>query len=413
MDSTTTPKANLKKYIKVDGKWRFVPVLKQNGVPYPGTVLIEGEPVRSTTGTFYLELYENGRRIQRPVGASPREAKDAWFRHSNPDAPNDTNLNELAANPQSSPISVAFERFLDEVKASKEPATYDAYEADLRWALHKLGKRYVSDVTRHDILRVIGKGREEGLDTKTVNRKLIVVLMALRNSGAVIDMKRGDWPKGTEPIVQIYETKEMATFFKACTPREKLIFETFLCSGFRAREVATLTWSDVDFKQRTLQVRHKPEYKFKPKNHEERTVRVPLMLIKSLAAWRKGHGDDTLILPTPPHPKRPNYGGQRPDAHHLELCKQIAWRAKLNCRQCVTKKGKCANGPYCGKWHLHKWRHTFATNLLRSGVDIKTLQVMLGHKNLATTEKYLRTLPLKDLGSKIEKSINAGILRRK
>jgi hypothetical protein len=29
-------------------------VLKQNGVPYPGTVLIDGEPVRSTTGTFIL-----------------------------------------------------------------------------------------------------------------------------------------------------------------------------------------------------------------------------------------------------------------------------------------------------------------------------------------------------------------------
>jgi hypothetical protein len=38
---------------------------------------------------------------------------------------------------------------------------------------------------------------------------------------------------------------------------------------------------------------------------------------------------------------------------------------------------------------------------------------MLGHKNLATTEKYLRSLPLKDLGNKIEKSINALILRKK
>ncbi len=31
-------------------------MLKQNGVPYPGTVLIDGEPVRSTNGTFYLEI---------------------------------------------------------------------------------------------------------------------------------------------------------------------------------------------------------------------------------------------------------------------------------------------------------------------------------------------------------------------
>ena len=70
MDSTHSTRANLKKYIKVAGKWRFVPVMKQNGVPYPGMVVIDGSPVRSTTGTFYLEYYEDGHRVQRgePVG---------------------------------------------------------------------------------------------------------------------------------------------------------------------------------------------------------------------------------------------------------------------------------------------------------------------------------------------------------
>jgi len=65
MESKKSPKANLKKYIKVRGKWRFVPVLKQNGVPVPRTVLIDGEPVRLTSGTFYLNFYENGLRVQR------------------------------------------------------------------------------------------------------------------------------------------------------------------------------------------------------------------------------------------------------------------------------------------------------------------------------------------------------------
>lgn len=37
MDSKVGAKANLKKYIKVHGKWSFIPVLKQNEVPYPGT----------------------------------------------------------------------------------------------------------------------------------------------------------------------------------------------------------------------------------------------------------------------------------------------------------------------------------------------------------------------------------------
>jgi integrase len=414
MDSKRGSKANLKKYTKVDGKWRFVPVLKQSGVPYPGTVIIDGKPTRSTTGTFYLEYYENGRRVQKPAGNSPREARDAWNRHCNPDIDSASILDDdETAGPELTPIATAFERFLEETRATKEPATHSAYRRDLDWVASRLGRQFVSKVTRHDLLRVMGQGRQEGLDPKTINRKMIVALMALRNAGAEIEMKRGDWPKVTEPLVEIYEPKDLAAFFRACAPREKLLFETFLCTGFRKREIATLTWNDVDFEQRNLRVRRKPEFLFKPKNHEERAVPVPSKLIRSLTARRTTHGDSTLIFPTPPHPKRPDYGGQKPDAHHLELCKQIAWQAKLNCRHCTTLKGRCSQGPYCERWTLHKWRHTFATSALRSGLDVKSLQVLLGHKNLATTEKYLRSLPPVGLRSKIERSIFAAILRGK
>jgi integrase len=417
MDSTNPSKANLKKYTKVDGKWRFVPVQKVNGVPYPGTVLINGVPVRSTRGTFYLEFYEAGRRVQQPVGSSPREAKDAWYRHCTPEDQTMSESEEEIIGPEQTSVRAAFDRFLDETKATKEHATFVAYRADLNWVLQRIGKQLVGQITRHDILRAMGNGRNEGLDTKTVNRKLIVALMALRNAGATIEMRRGDWPKSTEPMVEKYDVGELKSFLKACTAHEKLLFQTFLCSGFRAREVATLTWSDVDFEQRTLRVRPRPEYRFKPKNHEERTVPVPLSLIRSLVRLLESRNESqqygALVFPTAPHPKRPQYGGDKPDAHHLELCKQIAWRARLNCRRCTTRKGRCADGPYCEHWTLHKWRHTFATNALQSAVDIKSLQVLLGHKNLATTEKYLLFLSPAGLRPTIEKSIVAKILREK
>ncbi|AAT43352.1 hypothetical site-specific integrase/recombinase [Picrophilus oshimae DSM 9789] len=40
------------------------------------------------------------------------------------------------------------------------------------------------------------------------------------------------------------------------------------------------------------------------------------------------------------------------------------------------------------KIHAHKFRHTYAKNLLRSGVDIETIRIMLGHEDLGTTQIY-------------------------
>jgi hypothetical protein len=65
----------------------------------------------------------------------------------------------------------------------------------------------------------------------------------------------------------------------------------------------------------------------------------------------------------------------------LEKLKAVAWRGKLNCRHCVIKHelsdGKiktnhCANGPYCSRYFLHKFRHTYATRHLQDGIDIRT-----------------------------------------
>src|SRR5580698_149974 len=123
-------------------------------------------------------------------------------------------------------------------------------------------------------------GRDEELNQKTINKRLIVGLMAMRNSGAMVDLKRGDWPKTIDKGITIFEPQELTKFFKACDKRERLVFQVFLCSGFRSREVATLTWPDVNCKKNSLAGTPKPEYNFKPKSYEERTVSVPSALME-------------------------------------------------------------------------------------------------------------------------------------
>jgi integrase/recombinase XerD len=307
-------------------------------------------------------------------------------------------------------IDIAIERYLREVKATKSDATLSAYRHDLTWFREDCNKHYVSRLNRDDAIALFAVGRDEGLNQKTVNKRVIVMLQAMRGAGAVIELKKGDWPKTVEKQVEIYESEELKQFFAECNQRERLLFQVFLCTGFRSREVATLSWDDVDWKAGSIVVRGKSELRFTPKSYEERSVPVPGALMAAMKKLRRLNPNPYLVFPTPPHPKRPKYGGDKPEAHALEACKGVAYQAGLNCGHCKTKQGKCRTGPHCKRWYLHKWRHTFATNMLQSKLDIRSLQVLLGHKNIATTEKYLKSLRLGDLRDKIEQSTLAAFL---
>ena len=425
MDSKSAGrKANLKQYRSVNGKWQFVPVVKVDAKPRPQLVLIDGKPESSKGGgKFYLEWYEDGKRKTKIAGTSPREALDAWQLQTgilagNIEAPEEPSEDMIVT------VDAAIEKYLREGKATKGNATLSAYARDLRWFRKHCSKHYVTRLTRDDIITMFGNGRDEGLNQKTINRRVLSALMAMRGAGARLELKKGDWPKTTEVPVEAYEQEELKRFFAACDPHERLLFQVFLCTGFRSQEVATLTWDDVNWKAGTLAVRAKPELGFMPKNYEKRSVLVPRTLVISLKEHQKANPRSVLIFPTPPHPTRPDYGGDKPDAHALEACKEIAHRAGLNCGKCksIGRKTKgsqakgdksvvnqCDTGPHCKKWYLHKWRNTFATNMLQSNLDIRTLQILLGHKNIATTEKYLKSLRLGDLRDKVEQSSLAAL----
>jgi integrase len=416
---------NLKQYRKVSGKWQFVPVARDaKGIPDPRLVLVNGGPVSSKGGTFYLEFKRQGIRRQESVGTVPREALEAWR----------TKLAILSGQIEPDPeaqeaeigltIDQAIEKYLVEVEATKGERTYRQYRRELEWFRTHCKKLCVSQLDRSDAMALFARGRKEVVDgmplnQKTINRRVIIMLHAMRSQGALIIMKKGDWPKTIDKKVEIYQPEELKPFFAACNPEERLIFQVFLCTGFREREVANLAWTDINWKEGKLAVSTKPELGFTPKSYEERSVPVPMGLIAALRE-RKKTSTSLLVFPTAPHPTRPDYGkGNNPDSHFLESCKEIALRAGLNCGHCkgeytvyVLYKGKqhkekraykCDASPRCANWYLHKFRHTFATNILQS-VDIRSLQVMLGHKNIATTEKYLKSLRLDQLRDKIESS---------
>ena len=70
---------------------------------------------------------------------------------------------------------------------------------------------------------------------------------------------------------------------------------------------------------------------------------------------------------------------------------RVARRAGLNCGECSTCiEGAGTESQECERWFLHKFRATFATMHLQAGVDLRTVQSWLGHKDLASTMRYLK-----------------------
>jgi hypothetical protein len=139
MDSKRGSKANLEKYTKVDGKWLFVPVPKQNGVPYPSTVMIGGNHRAPPPAPSTLTATRSSAGVQKPVGNSPCQAKDAWKRHCKSDSGSAHSRRTRKHGSELDAHRDGIRTFLEETSATKEPATDRAYLGNLELCGIKAG----------------------------------------------------------------------------------------------------------------------------------------------------------------------------------------------------------------------------------------------------------------------------------
>lgn len=410
---------NLLRKVRIGEALRMLPVAKKldgGGKPYFDLthVLLARKPVVASAGTFYLEYYEHGRRTRRAIGEDPRVVKAALATQASvlevrarggaaDDAPQ---LRPRMA-PEGKTIKAVVKDFRDHPPLEYRRTSYTKYRHALDTFEKWVRKTHVTQLDRDDIRDFMtALVRQQKLDVSTAKDKARIVLKVMLDNGGTIKMRKGDWPKVTEQQPEIYKADVLKKLFAAARPEEYVLFQTFLLSGMRDQEVAHLAWEDFDPALSTLRVRKKPG--FDPKTYEERTVPIFPELVELLLAHRKGREREFYIFATSKKNARQGAPGGQADNHMLDKLKALARRAGLNCGRCVgslrKKKRSCADAAVCGEFGLHKFRHTYATTMLQDGVDLKSLQKLLGHKNLESTEKYLRALEPEDLLAKIRKT---------
>jgi integrase/recombinase XerC len=148
--------------------------------------------------------------------------------------------------------------------------------------------------------------------------------------------------------------------------RDRAMLELFYSAGIRLSELTGLNIADCDFAGGLIKVRGK--------GRKERIVPVGTPAFEAVGAYLKRRGELAR--------KRPQTGIQEP----LFLSSR---GMRMNPRGVarVVERVVCASG-IGRKISPHVLRHTFATHLLDAGADLRSIQEMLGHQSLSTTQKY-------------------------
>ena len=201
---------------------------------------------------------------------------------------------------------------------------------------------------------------------------LLVAVSALRFLYRVTLQRRWSFddlipaPKKPQSLPVVLSQQEVVRFLDAVkAAQHRAILTTCYAAGLRISEAISLTVSAVDSERMVLRIA-------KGKGQKDRYVMLSPKLLAVLRAWWKVQRPRHWLFP-----------GERPEVPITRSAVQLA------CRAAARRAGLAkAVTP-------HSLRHAFAVHLLEAGTDLRTIQLLLGHRSLQTTARYLRVATTK------------------
>ena len=167
-------------------------------------------------------------------------------------------------------------------------------------------------------------------------------------------------PKKPRSLPVVLSPEEVAQFLDGVkAAKHRAILTTCYAAGLRISEAVHLTVSAIDSQRMVLRIA-------KGKGQKDRYVMLSLKLLEVLRAWWQVERPRHWLFPG----ERPEKPITREAVHRA--CQRAARRAGL------TKPVSA-----------HSLRHAFAVHLLEAGTDLRTIQLLLGHRSLQTTTRYL------------------------
>jgi integrase/recombinase XerD len=276
------------------------------------------------------------------------------------------NMADLARDP-------ALEGFLALLAARRAPRTVEAYRRDLAHLAAFLGGT-PARATTEDLERYLAELRAQGLSPATIARRAAAVRSFFRHQqllGARADNPAADieLPRRRRTLPRTLSPGEAERLIDAANGihprdlRDRALVELLYGAGLRVSEAVGLDRASVSLDDRLVRCIGKGD--------KERIVPIGRQGAEALRRYlSRGR----------PHLDRRNRrelflnakGGPLTRAGAFLILRRLAEKAGLE----------------PGRVHPHLLRHSFATHLLEGGADLRSVQEMLGHADLATTELY-------------------------
>jgi integrase/recombinase XerD len=167
-------------------------------------------------------------------------------------------------------------------------------------------------------------------------------------------------PKLPKRLPVVLSTDEMAHFLDALdNPKHRTILMTAYAGGLRLSEVTRLRVEDIDSARMVIHIRQS-------KGHKDRDVMLSPRLLAILRQYWRIERPKPYLFPgrTPGQPISPRM-------------------VQMICRRALAASGLTK------RVNMHCLRHSFASHLLEAGTDLRTIQVLLGHRSFSTTARYV------------------------
>jgi integrase/recombinase XerD len=269
------------------------------------------------------------------------------------------------------------------VERGRAPATLAAYRRDLADFLRWTQRRELAllDVTEPDLVAYLGDGAAGPASPATRKRRAVAVRSLYRflvadGVLAVDPASAVEVPAVPTGLPKALTEEEVGRLLDAvvgidvAAVRDRAILEVLYGSGLRISEVVGLSLGDVDLAERMLRVLGK--------GSKERNVPIGRMAKDALLAWLDPEVRGSL---RPGRATRDDLDALFVNLRGRRLTRQGVWGI-------VRRYGTVAG--LDGRLTPHVLRHSCATHLLDHGADIRTVQELLGHASVSTTQIYTK-----------------------